>query len=120
MACPLFLPGSRLPLSETYGGECSADSGAALSTDKLTRCCNPGYARSLCERAAASDVDSHRFLVRSDDGVSVEIAWSAERNHHPVAVGMLRFDRDSAPTAGPLEHQARACVQVYLRQTGRL
>jgi hypothetical protein len=120
MACPLFLPGPRLPMSEIYAGECSADSGASLSMEKLTRCCNPGYARTLCERAAASDIDSYRFLVCSDEGGSIEIAWASEHNHHPIAVGTLRLDHALSQAAGPLDHQARACAQSYLRQTGRL
>jgi hypothetical protein len=114
------MPGSPLPLSNIYAGECSADSGAVLSVDKLTRCCNPGYARTLCEFAASSEIDSYRFLVRSDDGGSTEVAWASERDHHPVAVGTLRIDHHLKPATGPLEHQARACAQTYLHQTGRL
>jgi len=88
--------------------------------DKLTRCCNPGYAREVCAHAATVEADSHRFLIRSDDGVTIEIAWAAERNHHPLAVGVLGITHALHPANGPLEHQARACAAAYLHQTGQL
>jgi hypothetical protein len=119
MPCPLFLPGAQLPLSDIFGGTCAADSDAELSTDKLTQCCNPGYARARCRHAASVEADSNRFLVRSDDGACIEIAWATEFNHHPIAVGTLRIGRAGAPAADPLEHQARACADAYLRQTGK-
>jgi hypothetical protein len=120
MPCPLFLPGSLLPLSEIFAGSCAADRGAELSLDKLTRCCNPGYARGCCEPAAGAEADSFRFLVRSDDGAFIEIAWASEFNHHPLAVGTLRIARSLAPALTPLEHQARACAATYLHRTGQL
>ena len=120
MPCPLFLPGGPLPLSDIFGGVCSADPASELSVDKLTRCCNPGHARGLCEHAATVGADSHRFLVRADDGVTIEVAWAAERNHHPLAAGTLRITRVLEPANGPLEHQARACATAYLHQTGQL
>jgi hypothetical protein len=119
MACPLFMPGSLLPLSDIYAGGCAANSAAILSTEKLARCCNPGYARTLCEEAAAAEADSYRFLVRSDDGSSIEVAWATERNHHPIAVGTLHIGRVPNRAVGPLEHQARVCAQAYLYRTGR-
>ena len=126
MPCPLFLPDSPLPLSEIFAGTCAADPGAELPVDKLTRCCNPGYARGCCEFAASAEADSVRFLVRSDDGASTEIAWASEFNHHPLAVGTLHIARTAswgnasrAPASTPLEHQARACAATYLHRTGR-
>jgi len=120
MPCPLFLPGTPLPLSDIFGGACSAEPEAEISRDKLSLCCNHGYAREVCAHAAAVEADSHRFLVRSDDGDSIEIAWATERNHHPLAVGMLRIARALPPANGTLEHQARACAAIYLRQTGQI
>jgi hypothetical protein len=124
MACPLFLPGSPLtPLSDLYGGECAAEP-VALSFDMLL-CCNAGYARGSCERAAQSDADALRFLVKANHDGVVDVAWSSERNHHPVAVGTLAVDCDSGTTestidkTGPLERQARVCASAYLRQIGR-
>jgi len=119
MPCPLFLPGSLLPLSDIYAGKCSADSRISLSIETLTRCCNPGYARAVCPYAARTETDSHRFLVTSDDGGSIEVAWASERDHHPVAVGKVCFKHAPDAVSGPLEHQARAFVLTYLHQTGR-
>jgi hypothetical protein len=125
MPCPLFLPDpdrkrSHLPLSGIFGGVCQADPAAELTTDKLTRCCNPGYARAHCEHAAAIDADSNRFLVRGADDGFIEIAWATEFNHHPLAVGTLRIPRTLPEVSAPLEQQARACAAAYLRQTGQL
>jgi hypothetical protein len=120
MACPLFMP--ALPLTgftDLYGGECAADAGAPIPVDVLHRCCNAGYARASCERAAQSDADAFRFLIKANrDGV-VDVAWSSERNHHPVAVGNLAVNcRIGATKIGPLESQARAYAAAYLKQTG--
>lgn len=125
MACPLFLPSSPLtgfaaevaPLGDVYGGECAAENGALIPADVLRRCCNTGYARGCCARAAESDADAFRFLIKGNrDGV-IDVAWSSERNHHPVAVGSLAVHA-SADTAasGPLERQARVYVAAFLRQ----
>jgi hypothetical protein len=123
MACPLFVPASPLTgftdLSDLYSGECAAEVGALIPMDVLRQCCNTGYARDTCQRAAQSDVDAFRFLVKANrDGV-VDVAWSSERNHHPVAVGTLAVDCKTGTTqTGPLERQARACAAAYLRQIG--
>jgi hypothetical protein len=120
MACPLFLPASPLtPLEDLYGGECAAAAGVFIAVDVLRRCCNAGYARGSCQRAAQTDADAFRFLIKANrDGV-VDVAWSSERNHHPVAVGTLTVDcRTDTTRTEPLELQARACAAAYLRQIG--
>jgi hypothetical protein len=95
--------------------------GESISSDKLRRCCNLGYARGVCERAQESPADAARFLVKSDRGGIVEIQWSLERNHHPVAVGTMEVAMGRAiGTEDPLERQARACAASYLRRAGRL
>jgi hypothetical protein len=120
MACPLFLPVSPLtPLSDIYGGECAAEVGVLIPVDVLRRCCNTGYARGSCPRAAQSDADAFRFLIKSNREGVVDVAWSSERNHHPVAVGNLAVDGAMPATGcGPLERQARAYAALYLRQIG--
>jgi hypothetical protein len=67
-----------------------------------------------------AEADSVRFLVKSDDGTSLEIAWAAERNHHPLAVGTLRIPYDPDPPADDLERQAHEYARNYLRLSGRL
>ena len=126
MSCPLFLPVSPLtglapaaaPLGDFYAGECAADRGALIPLDTLRHCCNTGYARSACPRAARADADATRFLIKADrDGV-IEIAWASERDHHPVAVGTLLLTEAPGDNE-PLERQARACAAAYLRQRPR-
>lgn len=118
MACPLFLPASPLtPLSDLHSGECAAEA-VALSFDTLL-CCNAGYARGSCKRAAQSEADAFRFLVKANHDGVVDVAWSSERNHHPVAVGTLAVDCKAVTAeTGPLERQARVFANAYLRQSG--
>jgi hypothetical protein len=72
----------------------------------------------------ADQADAVHFLVRSDDGVTIEVAWAAARNHHPVAVGTLHILHNTLSNPGSpaddLESQARACARNYLRLTGKL
>jgi hypothetical protein len=126
MACPLFLPTLPLtgftsdatPLGDLYGGECAAETGALIPVDLLRRCCNVGYARAFCTRAALADADAFRFQIKANrDGV-VDVAWSSERNHHPVAVGKVAVHPAAPDTSEPLERQAQAYAEGYLRQVG--
>jgi hypothetical protein len=128
MACPYFLPAAPLAgLNDLYNGTCAADAGSPISSDLLRSCCNNGYAREVCNRAAQSDADAFRFLIKADQGGTVDVAWSSERNHHPVAVGNLSFPHQAVQMATtqtatavntPLERQARVHVDNYLRQIG--
>jgi hypothetical protein len=120
MACPFFLPASPLAsLEDLYGGECAAGVGMPISADVLRQCCNAGYARGSCGRAAQSDSDAFRFTVKANHNGIVDVAWSSERNHHPVAVGTLAVDCNRGTTESmPLEMQARAHAVAYLRQIG--
>jgi hypothetical protein len=120
MACPLFVPASPLAgFIDLYGGECAAAAGVLIPIDVLRQCCNAGYARESCSRAAQSDADAFRFLIKANRNGVVDVAWSSERNHHPVAVGNLTVDcRIGATDALPLERQARACATAYLNQIG--
>src|SRR6185437_14597780 len=99
MACPFFLPESPVEhFSDLYAGTCAKYADAAIPSD-LIESCNRGYARETCGRAALSDSDAYRFLVKSHNNNVVQIAWSSERNHHPIAVGDLVFTGDrSTPT----------------------
>lgn len=119
MACPLFLPSAPLAgFSDLYAGECAADIGRPVPEDTLRHCCNAGYARVFCGRAAQSDADAFRFAIKGKHDAVVEVAWSSERNHHPVAVGMVTINAAAAADATPLERQARVYADAYLRQIG--
>ena len=125
MACPLFIPTSPLgeliavaaPLGDLYGGHCAADRSAVIEPETLRRCCNFGYARGCCARAAKSDADAARFMVRAAHGSVVDIAWAVERNHHPVAVGRMEIETTFEPGDDLLARQAHACARSYMRQT---
>jgi hypothetical protein len=118
MACPLFLP--ALPLGDLYSGECAAQAGTPVPVDVLRRCCNAGYARGSCAWAAQADADAFRFLIKAKRGGVVDVAWSSERNHHPLAVGTLPVNCSvDTGKSSPLELQARVFAAEYLRHTGR-
>ena len=129
MPCPLFLPGSLLggtalagsasaaPLGALFGGVCGADPGFDIPESLLKHGCNAGYARGECPRAASVDLDALRFRIKSHTQGIIEVAWSKERDHHPVAVGTIRL-AEMPGTNDALELQARACAAVYLRITG--
>jgi hypothetical protein len=108
-----------MPLTGLFSGNCSADTGAAVPIEVLRHCCNAGYARTSCPRAAMIESDSAQFLVRSDDGTVIEVAWAIEKNHHPVAVGTLQVSAAEHPPEETLQHQARAFAMNYTRQKGR-
>lgn len=126
MACPLFIPTSPLgelvavaaPLGDLYGGHCSADPAAEIEPEILRRYCNFGYARGFCARAAGSEADAVRLLVRGERGSLVEIAWAVERDHHPVAVGVMEVETDGAGVGAgdALALQVFACASAYARQ----
>ncbi len=119
MACPLFLPSSPLAgFSDLYAGECSAAIGENIPARTLRQCCNTGYARGCCERAARSEADVFRFAIKANRGGAIDVAWSSERNHHPVAVGLLTVNGAAAADASPLDRQARVYADAFLRQIG--
>ena len=126
MACPLFIPGQpmsgiatgTLTLGDLHGGSCAADPALAVPDEILRQCCNPGYARGTCERAVAVESDAVRFLVRVRNFKGVEVAWSLEKDHFPVAVGVVQLASlaESPPEATVLERQARAYARSILWQ----
>ena len=115
MACPLFLPSSRLAGTPYFEGFCAADPLVPVPGDTLRTCCNRGYARNLCGRAAETDADAFQFLVKARTFAGVEVAWSIERNHHPFAVGTLLLTGSHPESMEPLERQALAAATTLLR-----
>ena len=126
MACPLFLPTSSLgelsaiapPLGDLLAGNCAADPSAVIETDILRRCCNFGYARDHCERAAQADADAARFMIQGERDAVVQVAWALEKDHHPVAVGVIEVGdlAEAEPSGDALLAQARSCARTYRRQ----
>jgi hypothetical protein len=130
MACPLFIPSAPLgdlvtavaPLGDLFAGRCAACPDAEIEPETLRRCCNLGYARRRCERAAQGDNDAVRVMVRADDGRQVQVAWAIERDHHPVAVGVETVEviaGEVMPVRSrtALAAQVRACAVAYARRT---
>ena len=126
MACPLFIPSESLggiaprnvTLGDLYSGSCEADPSVAIPDETLRQCCNSGYARDRCPRAATHPADAMRFLIKVKNFKGLEIAWSAEQNHHPVEVGVVHLSslsgQDSDTTV--LHQQARAYARAILWQ----
>ncbi|MDE3195614.1 MAG: hypothetical protein KGN84_04680 [Acidobacteriota bacterium] len=115
--CPLFLPGAAMPLMNLFSGACAADPEASIPESKLRECCNRGYAREACGRAAEIEADAVRFLIKADRGGLVEVAWAMERNHHPVAVG-TELAGSQAASNNPLALQVFALAEQYRKQKG--
>jgi hypothetical protein len=115
--CPLFLPGSTIPLTGLFTGACAADRSTELSGDTLRECCNRGHAREACERAAKIEADAVCLLVKSDRKGIVEVAWAIERNHHPVQVGTEQVNGKLSSTE-TLAVQAFAVAEQYRNQKG--
>ena len=105
-------PDKKRPIADYYAGYCPSQPGETIDSDKLRVCCNRGYARERCEFAAAADADAIRLLVKAEHDGLIEIAWSIERNHHPVGVGTMPVGPDFAGST-PLEHQAAALAKAY-------
>jgi len=113
---------AMLPLGGFWDGVCHArGSGDPWRPDEDTvlPLCNLGYARGYCDRFPQEDgPDAVRFAILGDDGSSIRLRYTAERDHYPHAHGALELSR---PLAGPpigelLARQAQAYVNSYLRR----
>jgi hypothetical protein len=108
MPCPYFVPlqslGSRRdraywPLLAPWSGECAAESGFAGSAVPVTdadavRWCNFGYAAGCPRLPAGRPADKISFgIARERDGI-LQLTWVLERDHLPVAVGSLHYERE--------------------------
>ena len=137
MACPFFVPvrrlewtgpgpAPRLPLGDSYAGECHTgpevfEPPAARQRDV----CNCGYASGRCDRFEARGTDAVRFSVTLDEPERLELVWVLEKDHAPASYGMLEYDvasqcvRGEAP-GGTLRRQVEKFVESYLRLRQRL
>ena len=127
MPCPLFIPVSPLgelnpgatPLGDLFGGMCAAEKHYEIPTEILRCCCNFGYARERCALAAQSEADSSCFVISKIENTTVQVRWSLERDHHPLAVGELEVTA-KMKAGTPIEAQAHAYASVYRRRRGSL
>ena len=106
MPCPYFFPLTQTsrkgdaaphwPLLASWEGACHAEPAMQhLATEQLHGC-NFGYA-ATCPRLPtdrAADRSSFQVVRRRDDGL--QVAFSLERDHRPVAHGTLLYDLGTA------------------------
>lgn len=138
MACPFFLPvtrldqngwihAPRLPLGDPYGGTCQARPAEPFEPPEsaLHDLCNCGYARGRCDRFPAESVaDAVRFSVTSIEPDLIRFVYVLERNHAPVEHGTFAYAIresgfvDALPSL-MLEAQARSFLEGYLDRRAR-
>jgi hypothetical protein len=114
----------RLPLGDPYRGACHAHSSEVFEPDEidLRDLCNCGYARGRCERFPQESVaDAARFSIAADEDDRVQLIYVLEKDYAPVEYGALHYavgqDRmTGAQLSMPLERQARAFLESYLRR----
>lgn len=136
MACPYFFPTerflgqnlwphpARLPLGGGFTGFCSVDSGVEFRPDenRLTECCNLGYARRCCDRFPDGEApDAVRFTVSNEQEGIIQIRYALEKDHLPCGHGALAYDKShrsfvTPPADRVLQRQAEAYVESYLRR----
>ena len=105
MACPFFMPTSklddggwlhpsRLPLGGGWVGHCSAPGheGAEPANDELRELCNLGYATGCPRLPTERTSDAVRFSIARDRGAQLLLWFVCESNHHPAAYGTLEYD----------------------------
>jgi len=136
LACPYFVPENRcdaelwphrarLPLGDGYEGRCSAPGheDARPTHEELKSACNLG--NSSCARLPEGRaLDSVRFYLKQDEGVSLTVSFSTERAHSPREYGLLQFDGTSGKfvaTSAPLAvtRLALAFVKSHLERHPR-
>jgi hypothetical protein len=132
MSCPYFIPteilaGSqwphraRLPLGEGFAGECcAAESHVTPAEDDLRDFCNLGYAlhyERKCSRCPESrEWDAIRVGVVGEDGTTVRLDYSCERDFAPVEHGVLIYDRTAAHwTSTHADPRVQLKAEAYLR-----
>jgi hypothetical protein len=89
-----------------------------IDPDFIRRGCRRGYARHICTDAAQIEPDASQCLIKAHYDHVIQVAWSLERNHHPVAVGLIEIAAGVTPQTA-LEHQAHALASQYLTNTGQ-
>jgi hypothetical protein len=134
MACPYFYPvrdpappleSMPLPLGDAWAGLCHASQSGPLEPEPafLVGLCHLGYARGRCVRFPTDDpgADAVRFAVSHDSGVSLDLYYVLERDHHPFAHGPLSYSLASQrflsqPACPIMTRQAEAYIESYLRR----
>ena len=137
MACPYFMPTqrasellwphpARLPLGDSWLGQCTARESAATPTDtELKECCNLGYARNCPRLPAQRKYDAIRFCVACDREGLVTLQYVGEAKHLPVSHGTLCVETKSGEWRTKhdderIQRMAECYLETYLsRRNGR-
>ena len=134
MACPFFMPVSRLndncnflhpvrlPLGGAWNGYCCASGheGAQPTRYELADC-NLGYAANCPRLPKERDCDALRFSVVRDLGSKLHVCFVSELGHRPREHGQLEYDIAIAQWTNPrvsprIQKMAECCVDVYLER----
>ena len=114
-----------MPLGDLWSGVCRATTTGEWLPDPntLQQLCNFGYAREKCVHVPADAPDAVRFGISHDRDGLISIYWVVEKDHLPVAHGLLEYFRAASAfrTAHPdacVAQQAQAYVDSYLRRKG--
>ncbi len=68
-----------------------------------------------CQCAATLHADAVQFIVKAEIEGVMQIAWSLERDHHPVAVG-LASETNPATGDAILDMQIQAFARITRRR----
>ena len=105
MACPFFMPTSklddggwlhpsRLPLGGGWIGQCSAPGheGAEPTNQEVRELCNLGYAAGCARLPEERPYDAVRFSIAHDRGAQLGLWFVCESRHRPAGHGILEYD----------------------------
>src|SRR6202167_1461024 len=132
MACPFFMPTSRLddggwlhpsrlPLGGGWMGHCSAPGyeGTEPSNQELRELCNLGYAAGCARLPEDRAYDAVRFSIARDRGAQLELWFVCESSNCPASHGILEYDLSlgqwirNHPDAR-IQKMAECYLQTYL------
>ncbi len=132
MACPFFMPTSkledggwlhpsRLPLGGGWTGHCSAPGheGAEPTNQELRELCNLGYAASCPRLPKDRAYDAVRFSIARDCSGHLELWFVCESGYRPASHGKLEYDLDlsqwvSSHSDLRIQKMAECYLQAYL------
>ena len=134
MACPFFMPTSkledggwlhpsRLPLGGGWTGHCSAPGheGELPTSEELREGCNLGYAVGCPRLPRERACDAVRFSIARDRGAQLLLWFACESGHRPASCGTLEYDLSlgqwiSSHSDGRIQKMAECYLQSYLRR----
>jgi hypothetical protein len=132
MACPFFMPTSRLedggwlhpsrlPLGGGWIGHCSAPGheGAEPTIEELRQLCNLGYAAACPRLPEDRTSDAIRFSVARDHRARLSLWFVYESGHCPAGHGTLEYDLSSGQWISShadarIQKMAECYLQSYL------